>query len=107
MGAAAAAADVVIVTDDNPRAEDPATIRAAVVSGARGSGTTAVVEEIGGRAAAIERAVEIACAAGESATVAVVGKGHETGQEIQGVVHPFDDRTVLEQALRQRLGVPS
>lgn len=104
MGAAAAAADVVIVTDDNPRGEDPAQIRAAVIAGARAAGTNAVVEEVGGRRAAIGRAVEIACAAGESAMIAVVGKGHETGQEVAGVVHPFDDRVELEQALQERLG---
>lgn len=105
MGRAAAQADVVIVTDDNPRGEDPAQIRAAIVAGARATGTAAAVEEVGGRRAAIERAVEIACAAGSSATIAIVGKGHETGQEINGVLHPFDDRVELAEALTRRLGV--
>lgn len=105
MGRAAAIADVVIVTDDNPRGEDPAQIRAAIVTGAREVADGGHVEEVGDRRAAIERAVEIACAAGESATIALVGKGHETGQEIEGVLHPFDDRVELALALRRRLGV--
>ena len=54
------------------------------------------VVEVGDRAAAIERAVRWA-APGD--TVLVAGKGHETGQEIAGVVHPFDDRAVLRAAL--------
>jgi UDP-N-acetylmuramoyl-L-alanyl-D-glutamate--2,6-diaminopimelate ligase len=100
MGAAAAAvADVVVVTDDNPRSEDPAAIRAAVVAGARsagGTGRTAEVVEIGDRAAAIAEGVRRAWGGG---TLLVAGKGHETGQEVAGVVHPFDDRTVLARAL--------
>ena len=104
MGAAAASADVVIVTDDNPRGEDPGAIRAAVLDGARRAGSTARIEEVPDRRAAIERAVEVAAGAGRSATVAVVGKGHETGQEVDGVVHPFDDRAELRQALHRRLG---
>jgi len=108
MGAAAAAnADLVVVTDDNPRAEDPATIRAAVLAGAldeQGSeqprGRSAVrVREIGDRGAAIREAV---AQAGDGDTVVVLGKGHETGQEIGGVVHPFDDREQLRAALMER-----
>jgi len=99
MGAAAAAAaDVVVVTDDNPRGEDPAAIRAAVVAGARASGAVAEVVEIGDRAAAIAEGVRRAWGGG---TLLVAGKGHETGQEVAGVVHPFDDRTVLARALRE------
>jgi UDP-N-acetylmuramoyl-L-alanyl-D-glutamate--2,6-diaminopimelate ligase len=104
MGRAAATADVVIVTDDNPRGEDPAVIRAAVLDGARAAGTGARIEEVAGRRDAILRAVEIAAPAGYSATIAVVGKGHETGQEIHGVVHPFDDREELARALTARIG---
>jgi len=104
MGAAAAEADVVIVTDDNPRGESAGEIRSAVLAGARAAGTRASVEEVAGRRSAIDRAVEIACAAGPSATIAVVGKGHETGQEIDGVTHPFDDRVELRAALENRLG---
>jgi UDP-N-acetylmuramoyl-L-alanyl-D-glutamate--2,6-diaminopimelate ligase len=108
MGAAAVAqADLVIVTDDNPRSEDPASIRAAVLAGAReqersltsvpgGAGRVGRVREIGDRAEAIRLAV---AGAGDGDTVAVLGKGHESGQEIAGVVHPFDDRTHLRAAM--------
>jgi len=90
MGAAmASGADVVIVTDDNPRTEDPAAIRAAVRAGATRARFEAEVRDIGDRADAI--AVALA-AAGPADAVVVLGKGHETGQEIAGVVHPFDDR---------------
>lgn len=100
MGRAAAqCADIVIVTDDNPRSEDPAAIRAAVLAGTGDTGGAAAVEEVAGRGAAIRAAVLRAVASGPGATVAVVGKGHETGQEIAGVVHPFDDRTELRVAL--------
>ncbi|MEO6790617.1 MAG: UDP-N-acetylmuramoyl-L-alanyl-D-glutamate--2,6-diaminopimelate ligase [Ornithinibacter sp.] len=103
MGAAAAeVADLVVVTDDNPRSEDPARIRAAVLAGVesvRATGRGVDVLEVGDRRAAIRAAV--AAVAGEStATIAIVGKGHESGQEIDGVVHPFDDRTELRDALR-------
>jgi len=59
-----------------------------------------VLREVDGRAAAIETAVRAAHAAGPGSVVAVVGKGHETGQEIAGTVHPFDDREVARAALR-------
>ncbi len=95
MGAAAAGlADVLVVTDDNPRSEDPARIRRAVLEGARGH--AAEVVEIGDRAEAIAHAVAIAR---RGDTVVVAGKGHETGQEVAGVVHPFDDRDVVRAAL--------
>jgi UDP-N-acetylmuramoyl-L-alanyl-D-glutamate--2,6-diaminopimelate ligase len=87
MGAAAAAAaDIVYVTDDNPRTEDPAAIRAAVCSGAPES------TEIGDRAEAILTAVD-ALQPGDALLIA--GKGHETGQVIGQDILPFDD---LEQA---------
>ncbi|MFM7147015.1 MAG: Mur ligase family protein, partial [Actinomycetales bacterium] len=94
MGAAAARlADVVVITDDNPRSEDPASIRAAVLEGAasvtNGASGVAEILEVPGRAAAIEAAVNLA-RSGD--LVLVLGKGHEQGQEIAGVVHPFDDR---------------
>ena len=95
MGALAAElADIVIVTDDNPRSEDPARIRSVILDGTREG--VAEVEEIGDRRAAIARAVGLA-RTGD--TVVVAGKGHETGQEIAGVVHPFDDRTVVRDEL--------
>jgi UDP-N-acetylmuramoyl-L-alanyl-D-glutamate--2,6-diaminopimelate ligase len=88
MGRAAAEnADVVYVTDDNPRTEDPATIRAAVLEGARidnGPG----VHEVGDRAEAILRAVD---ALGPGDALLIAGKGHESGQVIGTDVYPFDD----------------
>lgn len=88
MGAAAAElADRVIVTDDNPRSEDPAAIREAVAQGARAVGT-AQVQQIADRREAIIEAITTAHAGD---IVVIAGKGHETGQEIAGIVHPFDD----------------
>ena len=57
------------------------------------------LHDVGGRAAAIAQAVRAAHAAGPGSVVAVVGKGHETGQEIAGTVHPFDDRAEARRAL--------
>ncbi|MGE9784014.1 UDP-N-acetylmuramoyl-L-alanyl-D-glutamate--2,6-diaminopimelate ligase [Janibacter sp. G368] len=102
MGAAAAAhADVVIVTDDNPREEDPATIRDAVAEGVWPR-SRARLEVVEGRVAAIELAVEIAHGSGPGATVAVLGKGHEQGQEVRGEIREHDDRAVLRAALDRR-----
>jgi UDP-N-acetylmuramoyl-L-alanyl-D-glutamate--2,6-diaminopimelate ligase len=106
MGVAAATvADLVVVTDDNPRSEDPAAIRAAVRAGADEVATGRAVEvvEVGDRAEAIIEAVT-RVADDPTATVAVVGKGHETGQEIAGEVHPFDDRAELAAALAAAVG---
>jgi UDP-N-acetylmuramoyl-L-alanyl-D-glutamate--2,6-diaminopimelate ligase len=101
MGAEAARrADLLVVTDDNPRTENPAAIRAAMLSGAR-AGPAAVVE-IPDRAAAIAYAVAHA-RIGDA--VIVAGKGHETGQEVHGVKHPFADSDVLAGLLDERLGV--
>lgn len=86
-------ADVLVVTDDNPRSEDPARIRAEILAGATGD---AEVAEIGDRRAAIAHAVGIA---GHGDTVVVAGKGHESGQDVSGVVRPFDDRDVLREEL--------
>jgi UDP-N-acetylmuramoyl-L-alanyl-D-glutamate--2,6-diaminopimelate ligase len=105
MGAAAVeGADVVIVTDDNPRSEDPAAIRAAVLSGARSTGCAslrsggagATVIEVPDRRAAIIEGVRRAWDGG---VLLIAGKGHEAGQEIAGQVFPFDDRSVLRDAL--------
>nr|WP_305091696.1 UDP-N-acetylmuramoyl-L-alanyl-D-glutamate--2,6-diaminopimelate ligase [Prescottella sp. R16] len=99
MGEAGArGADLLVVTDDNPRTEDPATIRAAVTAGALAvpAAERGEVREIGDRADAI------AAAAGWARpgdVVLVAGKGHETGQEIHGVKYPFDDREVLGEAI--------
>ena len=94
MGSSAALlSDVLVVTDDNPRSEDPAAIRAAMLAGVQAvpEADRAQVHEIGDRRAAIATAVALA---GPGDTLLVAGKGHETGQEIAGTVHPFDDRTV-------------
>ena len=90
-------ADLAIVTSDNPRSEDPAAIVDAIVSGAV---RDVLVEP--DRRAAIAVAVE---AARPGDVVVVAGKGHEQGQEIDGVVHPFDDREVVREALRRLVGV--
>ncbi len=91
---AAGLADLVVVTDDNPRDEDPAVIRAAIVEGAS-TGDVEVVE-IGDRRAAIEHAVQWA-RAGD--IVLIAGKGHEAGQTSRGQTRPFDDRAELGVAL--------
>jgi UDP-N-acetylmuramoyl-L-alanyl-D-glutamate--2,6-diaminopimelate ligase len=107
MGRAAAEnADIVFVTDDNPRTEDPAAIRRAVLEGAREAVPAAELHEVGDRSAAIAQALEAAVAAGAGAgsTVAVVGKGHETGQDVAGTIHPFDDREEVRKALQQLSG---
>jgi UDP-N-acetylmuramoyl-L-alanyl-D-glutamate--2,6-diaminopimelate ligase len=97
MGATAAArADLLVVTDDNPRTEDPAAIRAEMLAGARGAPAAGEVREIDDRRAAIAAAVGWA-RPGDA--VVVAGKGHETGQEIRGVKHPFDDAAELAAAL--------
>ena len=95
---AARGADLLVITDDNPRSEDPATIRAAMREGALAvpAAERGEVLEVGDRAAAIAHAV---AAAGPGDTVLVAGKGHEAGQEVAGTVHPFDDRSVLRDAL--------
>jgi UDP-N-acetylmuramoyl-L-alanyl-D-glutamate--2,6-diaminopimelate ligase len=81
-------ADVVIVTDDNPRSEDPASIRADIMAGAPGA------TEVAGRREAIARALEIA-EAGD--IVLLAGKGHETGQIVGDRVLPFDDALVARE----------
>ena len=97
MGEAAArGADVVIVTDDNPRSEDPADIRSAVLDGAYAVDSAQVVE-VGDRRRAIHVAVHAYAAPGD--VLLVLGKGHEQGQEVDGVVRPFDDRVALAGAL--------
>ncbi|ASW56027.1 UDP-N-acetylmuramoyl-L-alanyl-D-glutamate--2,6-diaminopimelate ligase [Plantactinospora sp. KBS50] len=101
MGAAAGrAADLVLITDDNPRTEDPAAIRAEVRAGAERAAGAAVVE-VAGRRSAIDEAVRRA-APGD--VIALLGKGHERGQEIAGRVEPFDDRVELAAALTDRFG---
>nr|MDT0662054.1 UDP-N-acetylmuramoyl-L-alanyl-D-glutamate--2,6-diaminopimelate ligase [Micromonospora sp. DSM 115978] len=128
MGAAAArGADLVLITDDNPRTEDPAAIRAEVLAGAelamteraaggpagaglgaggpdggavRGRAAVRLIE-VAGRRAAIDEAVRLA---GPGDVIALLGKGHERGQEAAGRVEPFDDRVELAAALTARFG---
>ena len=96
---AARLADVLVVTDDNPRHEDPAAIRAAILEGARAAQGACEVLEIGDRRQAISAALGRA-RAGD--IVLVAGKGHETGQDVAGVIHPFDDRDVVREELAAR-----
>ncbi|MGV8930142.1 MAG: UDP-N-acetylmuramoyl-L-alanyl-D-glutamate--2,6-diaminopimelate ligase [Brevundimonas sp.] len=92
MGAIAGRlADVAIVTDDNPRSEDPAAIRKAVRA------ACPAAREIGDRRAAIREAIEMMA---DGDVVIIAGKGHEQGQIVGGVTHPFDDATEAAEALR-------
>ena len=93
MGQAAMRAAHVIVTDDNPRTEDPATIRAAILA------ACPAATEIGDRTAAIAAGL---AALGPGDVLAVAGKGHEQGQAVGGVVLPFDDVSVV----RRLVGAP-
>ena len=97
MGAVAARlSDIAIVTDDNPRNEDPAAIRADVMRGAIGT------REIGDRRAAIEEAIRLA---GAGDIVLIAGKGHETGQIVGDRVLPFDDVLVCSRVARHERAV--
>jgi UDP-N-acetylmuramoyl-L-alanyl-D-glutamate--2,6-diaminopimelate ligase len=87
---AAELADRAILTTDNPRSEDPEAIAAEVLAGAPG------LEVELDRAAAIRAAI---ASAEPGDVVLIAGKGHEQGQEVAGVVHPFDDREVAREAL--------
>jgi UDP-N-acetylmuramoyl-L-alanyl-D-glutamate--2,6-diaminopimelate ligase len=95
---AASLADRAIVTDDNPRGEDPALIRAAVLAAAPGA------IEIGDREAAI-RAGFAGLEAGD--VLLVAGKGHETGQTVAGVTRPFDDTALLRAIAGEAGGLPA
>ncbi len=88
---AARLADVAIVTDDNPRSEDPAAIRAAILAASPGA------REIGDRAAAIAAAVTMLQ---RDDVLVVAGKGHETGQTAGGVTLPFSDAVAVAAAIR-------
>jgi UDP-N-acetylmuramoyl-L-alanyl-D-glutamate--2,6-diaminopimelate ligase len=97
MGAIAARlADVLVVTDENPRSEDPASIRAAILSGVRDERPDlADVHEATSRTQAIHDALDLAT---ELDTIIITGKGHEPTQEIAGVFHRYNDRDVLRAA---------
>jgi UDP-N-acetylmuramoyl-L-alanyl-D-glutamate--2,6-diaminopimelate ligase len=95
MGAIAAEkADAVIVTDDNPRSEDPAAIRAAILTAARGA------TEIGDRGEAIRRAV---AELQPGDVLLVAGKGHESGQIVGERVLPFSDHEAVAAALKEKV----
>ncbi len=94
MGAAASRfADLAIVTDDNPRGEDPASIRAAILAACPGA------HDIGDRAQAIAAGLD---ALGPGDVLAVAGKGHEQGQTIGGTVVPFDDVGIVRALVNGR-----
>jgi UDP-N-acetylmuramoyl-L-alanyl-D-glutamate--2,6-diaminopimelate ligase len=107
MGQAAAReADVIVLTDDNPRTEDPAAIRAAIREGIdaeleTGNARVKKIIEVPDRGAAIDEAI---AHAGPSSTVLIAGKGHETGQTVGTTVTEFDDRARTRSALSMRLG---
>ena len=104
MGAVAAAgADDVVLTDDNPRSEDPDDIRAQVLAGVPAD-RTPVVREIADRRAAIRAAL---VAAGQGDVVLIAGKGHEQGQTSGGITVPFDDRVVAAEVLDELRGAAS
>ena len=91
---AAAKADAVIVTDDNPRSENPAAIRAAILAAAPGA------TEIGDRAEAIRHAV---AALGPGDTLVIAGKGHESGQIVGERTLPFSDHEAVAAALKEKV----
>jgi UDP-N-acetylmuramoyl-L-alanyl-D-glutamate--2,6-diaminopimelate ligase len=97
MGRAAAEdADLVIVTSDNPRSEDPLAIIEQVMSGIPDDAASIVEPD---RRTAIERAID---EARSGDVVVIAGKGHETTQEVGGAFVPFDDREVARAALARR-----
>jgi UDP-N-acetylmuramoyl-L-alanyl-D-glutamate--2,6-diaminopimelate ligase len=99
MGAAAQGADIVIVTSDNPRSEDPAVIMEQIVRGISPESCEIHVE--GDRARAIASAISMA---GRGDIVVIAGKGHEATQEVAGVHYPFNDVDVAKSALSHKKG---
>ncbi|REF34817.1 UDP-N-acetylmuramoyl-L-alanyl-D-glutamate--2,6-diaminopimelate ligase [Thermasporomyces composti] len=97
---AAREADMVVITDDNPRSEDPARVRRAILDGACAVPATerGDVVDVPDRREAIRWAIG---AARPGDTVLILGKGHEQGQEVAGVVYPFDDRVVAQEVLHE------
>ncbi|WP_442817028.1 UDP-N-acetylmuramoyl-L-alanyl-D-glutamate--2,6-diaminopimelate ligase [Streptomyces sp. NBC_01334] len=104
MGAAVARlADTAVLTSDNPRSEDPLAILATMLQGA----ASVPAHERGEVLLFEDRAAAIAAVVGRAHagdTVLIAGKGHEQGQDIAGVVRPFDDRQVLREAIQQTQG---
>ncbi len=97
MGEAASAADIAVATSDNPRSEDPDLIIAEMLEGVAPGAMTLVEPD---RRLAIAMALD---RADPGDVVLVLGKGHETGQEMKGVIHPFDDHEVARAALARRV----
>jgi UDP-N-acetylmuramoyl-L-alanyl-D-glutamate--2,6-diaminopimelate ligase len=99
MGTAAQEADIVIVTSDNPRSEDPAVIVEQIVHGISRESCEVYIE--------IDRAEAIASAismAGRGDIVVIAGKGHEATQEVAGVHYPFNDVDVAKSTLSHKKG---
>lgn len=97
MASALLQADCPIFTSDNPRSENPDQILDEMLAGvANAKGQMEKVEVIADRRLAIKRAIELA---EDSDVVAILGKGHEIGQEIAGTKYPFDDRLVVAEAI--------
>jgi UDP-N-acetylmuramoyl-L-alanyl-D-glutamate--2,6-diaminopimelate ligase len=92
MGRAASSADLVVVTSDNPRSEDPSSIVDQIAAGVDNPATIKVIDRRDAIRAALAAAVP-------GDIVLILGKGHETGQEVGGIVHPFDDREVAREEL--------
>lgn len=88
--------DVIIVTDDNPRDENPELIRESVISGISARNK---ILEIGNRKQAIQKAISIAT---DFDTIAVLGKGHENYQEIKGEVFPFSDYLITKSLMEEK-----
>ena len=97
MGQAASAADLVIVTTDNPRSEDPLTIAAEVLAGVDHPAAMSIID----RRQAIATALD---SARPGDVVLILGKGHESTQEINGVFHPFSDQEIAHAWLTARSG---
>ncbi len=87
--------DIAVVTDDNPRGEDPAAIRADIMAGAPGA------QEVGDRRAAIFHAINLA---GADDIILLAGKGHEQGQIVGDRIIPFDDVEVARECAREASG---
>ncbi|MGH8957554.1 MAG: UDP-N-acetylmuramoyl-L-alanyl-D-glutamate--2,6-diaminopimelate ligase [Acidimicrobiia bacterium] len=97
MGKAASGADLVIVTTDNPRSEDPSTITAEVMGGVDHPAAISILD----RREAVATALD---SAQPGDIVLILGKGHETTQEIDGIFHPFSDQKVARSLLAARSG---
>jgi UDP-N-acetylmuramoyl-L-alanyl-D-glutamate--2,6-diaminopimelate ligase len=89
-------ADIAIFTSDNPRSESPSEILSQMTASLTYSSPSQIIED---RGDAIRAAVALAS---DGDTVLVLGKGHETGQEVAGVMTSFDDRIALAQAIEAR-----